>query len=197
MRFSPRALAILVCLLTAACSANRVELRSDAKDVAFRAVGGESLGGSPLVLEGDGLAKARQQDGRLAVQVSAPGYLTREVILDVHGQDVHEIKLTEETPTSFLSDVLPLNKAPVNQIVRELFVIQDLLVARRTDDAQKAVSAFIEKYPAIAAGYVFQANLHLMAGKVNEARLQLLRAKALDGGDSTIQRMLASVEGGK
>ena len=88
MRFSTRALAILVCLLTAACSANRVELRSDAKDVAFRAVGGESLGGSPLVLEGDGLAKARQQDGRLAVQVSAPGYLTREVILDVHGLSI-------------------------------------------------------------------------------------------------------------
>jgi hypothetical protein len=185
-------------LLMAACgAAHRVELRAEARDVEFRSLNGEVLGSSPLVLEGEKLLKVRQPDGRVALRVSAPGHVSREVVLDVHGQDLHELKLSTAAQASFRDEVLPQNKTSMNRLVRELFEIQGLILARKTDAAQKAVGAFLEQYPTIAAGYVFQANLFLLAGRREEARLQLVRAKALDSGDATIQRMLASVEDGK
>jgi len=196
-RLASRLIASSSLLLVTACAGHRVELRSEARDVEFRTLKGEVLGGSPLILEGEKLAKVRQADGRVAVRVSAPGQLSRELILDVHGEDVHELKLSAEDQAAFRNDVLPQNKVAVNGLVRELFEIQGLILARKTDAAQKALTAFIEHYPTIAAGYVFQANLFLLAGRRQEARLQLMRARAIDSGDSTIQRMLASVEEAK
>lgn len=87
-------LAALLLPSCASLSRSRVEVRTVPAGAEVRTIAGEVLGKTPLVLEADALDKARR-NGRLAVRVENPGYVSRELDLEVHGENLHELELSK------------------------------------------------------------------------------------------------------
>jgi hypothetical protein len=194
-RLSAKCFAIALCALLGGCSllgSKRVDLRTVPAGAEVSLLDGEKLGVTPLVLKGDLIEKA-STNGRLELLVSRGGYQTRQLVLDVHGNDRHDVRLTALDQDYFARKALQEFAQPINAMARQLLRIQGLLLVKKLDEAQKLIEEFQKDYPNVASSFVLLANVELLKGRPQKARGYLLRAQSIDSRDPVISRMLGSL----
>ena len=173
----------------------RVEVTSEPAGAEVVSFEGEKIGSTPLILEGEQLAKATKT-GSLAVLISAPGYVERELVVETHGTASYSIRLTRLDRDYFSKRLLNDFAIETNEMARELMQIQGLVLAAKLADAEKALNEFQKKFPNVAASYVLYASIESQRGKGEQARRYLARAREIDPNDPVVIRMLSSVKGG-
>jgi tetratricopeptide (TPR) repeat protein len=187
-------LVLAACALLPACggfSRVRLELKSEPSGAEISTLQGEKLGSTPLTLQDQSLEKA-VRDGRLMVTLSAPGYATRELLLEFHGQDSHDVKLSRLDEDYLLKKLMTDFSRQSNELARELLQIQGLLVINKLDEAEKQLEGFQKRFPNIAASYVMLGNLEAARGDLAKARAYFVRARSIDPGDPVIARLLGT-----
>ncbi|OFZ56629.1 MAG: hypothetical protein A2428_05250 [Bdellovibrionales bacterium RIFOXYC1_FULL_54_43] len=185
------ALGTLFALNSCSSARTRVELRSDPPNAEILNSGGEVIGATPLVLSGDQLQKITV-DGRAFATLNAPGHIATHVIFDIHGEDIHEVKLAKLDSVYFSRSLLRDFQAQANEMSKTLLQIQGLVALKKLDEAEKAIQEFQKTYPNIAASYAFQGSIELMRGNSGKARGYLLRAQSLDPHDPVAARLLGN-----
>ncbi|MBY0369934.1 hypothetical protein K2X33_04555 [bacterium] len=182
----------LIALMTAVgCSSllsSEVELTSDPVGAHVRTFLGKDLGATPLTLSGDALGEV-VQSGKLQVIVSHPGFQERELILDVHAKDAHQVKLKAHD-SAFFEQLMQTYPTQANELIRDILKIQGLLIVKQFDAADAAIQEFQKKYPTVAATYVMQGEIQKSKGNMEMARSFFLRARSLDPKDPVVQRNL-------
>ena len=172
----------------------RVEVTSEPGGAEVVSFDGEKMGSTPLILEGEQLAKATKT-GSLAVFISAPGYVERELVVETHGTVSYVVRLTRLDRDYFSKRLLNDFAFEANEMARELMQIQGLVLAGKLPDAEKALNAFQKKFPNVAASYVLFASIESQRGKGDQARRYLARAREIDPNDPVVIRMMNSVKG--
>jgi len=130
------------------------------------------------------------KDNRLMVLIEAPGYIPRQLIFDIHGEDVYTVNLSKYDPNYFSERLLKDFHKNANEMSRELLRIQGLLMVRKLDEAERSIDVFQKAYPSIAASYALAANVEMLRGQPEKARAYLLAGEALDNEDPAIKRAL-------
>jgi len=182
-------IAVAFSCLSACGSARKVEITTTPPGAQVLAIDGSELGQTPLILTDDKLEKATQ-DGKLALRLEAPGHLERELILELSARDTHAITLTPQTADYFKKTLLSNYAPQVNTLTRELLQIHGLLINQKAEEAQKRISSLLQAYPSVAATHVMMAQVLTKQGKIEEARMHLLRALKLDPNDPVASRVL-------
>lgn len=183
------AVSMLALAATACATTGRVELKSEPGGAEVSNLAGEKLGQTPLSLKDDALAKA-VRDGRFAVVLSSPGYADREVLMELHGDDTHTVRLRPLDESYFSQRLLNDFSRESNAMARELLQIQGLLIVKKLDEAEKRLTEFQKRFPNIAASYVLLGNIESARGNAQKARGYLARARQIDPADPVIARLL-------
>lgn len=171
-----------------ACSSRQLVVESTPDGAEVRTSSGEVLGKTPLSFESAQLSKVTE-DGVVSFRLSASGYVPLSVFTELRGIDTVRVNLTKLDDKYFHEEVAVAYSAQHNELARELLRIQNLVQARKIDEAAARLTTFQEKYPFVATGYLMQANLDLLRKDTDAARLALARARKLDPEDPVIARM--------
>ncbi len=183
-------------MIAASCASlwsRNVEIRSIPAGTEVQTLSGTKLGVTPLLLSGETLKRV-STGGRVEVMLTQAGYADRQLVLDIHGEDHHEVRMTALDGDYFAKHALSEFSKPINSLVRQLLQIQGMVMAKKLDQAMKSLEEFQSKYPNVASSFVLMANVELMRGKRRAARGYLIRAKSLDPSDAVISRMLAGTK---
>ncbi len=175
--------------LTGCGSARKVDITTSPPGAQVLAIDGTPLGETPLTLTAEKLEKA-SQEGRLAIRLESPGYLERELLLDLSARDTHAVTLTPQSSDYFKKTLLANYGPNVNELTRELLRIHGLLINQKAEEAEKRIQSFQQTYPTVAASHVMMAQVLSKRGKNSEARMHLLRALKLDPNDPVASRAL-------
>jgi hypothetical protein len=175
-------------------SKRTVDLRSEPTGSEVRTPEGEVLGMTPLKIEEEQLNKISKK-GVFSVEITHPGYVQDRLILDAHGEDVHEIKMQKLDESYFSHKLINDFAKQANSMARELLRIHGALVAHKFTETEQLIIEFQKKFPNVASSYVMRANVELLRGNKKDARAYLVRAQSLDPDDSTIPRMLSQIGG--
>jgi tetratricopeptide (TPR) repeat protein len=186
------ALTLLPPCLSACGTARKVDISSTPPGAQVLALDGSVLGQTPLSLTDEKLERATLE-GKLALRLESPGYLERELLLDLSARDTHSITLTPQSSDYFKKALLSDHALNVNELTRELLQIHGLLINQKTDEAEKRILSFQQMYPSVAASHVMLAQVLSKRGKSDEARTHLLRALKLDPNDPVASRTLLGV----
>ncbi len=186
---------VLALLILSGCSAwsPRVEVKSTPSAADVLTADGEKIGTTPMTLSGDSLAKATR-GSRLAIVVSAARHVPREISADVHGDDQYNIKLSPLDERYFNELTLKDYAGQLQEMARQLLSAQGLLLAKKLDEADAAVTTLRTHFPNLAAAYVLTANLDLLRGDSEKAKAHLRRARTLDKSDAVAARLLRQLE---
>ena len=181
----------LLVTLSAGCAgpAKRIEIHSEPDGAEILALDGTLIGSTPATFSGDILDRISKDD-RVLLLVQAPGYMPRQVIFDVHGEDVHKIILSKFDENYFQQRLLKDFHKNVNEMSRELLRIQGSVMVRKLDEAERALEEFQKTYPNIAASYALLGNIEMLRGRPEKARAYLLRGESMDPDDPAIKRAL-------
>jgi hypothetical protein len=184
-------IALSASLILGGCAGaqKRVELRTEPTNATVAHVDAGQLGSTPLVLAGDQLERLSRED-RLVVTLDSPGYASRELVLDLHGDDSYTVSLSKLDDGYFRQRFLKDYHVKVNEMARALLKAQGLIMTRNLDEAERLLVEFQESYPNVASSYALRGNIELLRGEPEKARSYLLRAEALDPNDPEIKRGL-------
>ena len=188
----------LLLFLISACSSvgvTKVEIKSNPPAAQVLSLERKVVGVTPLVLTGD-ILKQNSKEGRVFVILSAPGYVERELFLDVHGDDVHQVTLAKLDENYFIDKILGSLSPEANHMARDLLQIQALLLSKKINEAETGILEFQKRFPNIASSFVLLAGVEMARGNVPKARGYLLRAQSLDPSDPVAARLLASDQKG-
>jgi hypothetical protein len=188
------ALALVVAFGCGSAAKRSVELRSEPSDSEVKTTDGEVLGTTPLKLNEDVLNRITQK-GVFSVEINHPGYVQDRLILDAHGEDVHDVKMRKLDESYFSHSLMADFAKQANAMARDLLRIHGALVARKFAETEQLIIEFQKKFPNVAASYVMRANVEVLRGNKKDARAYLVRAQSLDPEDSNIQRMLTQIGG--
>ncbi len=182
---------MILSLSLSSCSSMKpkVELTSEPSGAEIQTTLGEKIGNTPLTLEGEKLDQITK-NGRFQVLVTAPGYLSRELMMEIHGEDAYQLNLRKLDSDYFDKRIVLEFSQPLNSISRELLKIQGLLFAHQYADAEKLLAEFQNKYPTIAGSYVLSAGIEIARGNMEKSNAYLNRARAMDPYDPVVARML-------
>ncbi len=176
-------------LLLISCSSQQLVLDSTPSGADVYAQSEEKVGQTPLTLTDSVLEKVTSGD-KVHIRLLKEGFSTSELVTELNGLDKYNIKLKPLDATHFQKNVLNYYQDNYNEMIRDVLMIQGLLVSRQRNQAEKTIESFIKRYPNVAAGYVMKANLALLKGKKSEARSLLIRAKNIDPDDPVVKRLL-------
>lgn len=166
-----------------------IEIRSTPEGATVSSRTGEKLGVTPLKLQGDSLERNIEKN-RLLVVLSHPGWVSRELWLDVSGGDVHDISLTQSNAAYFSEKVLTEYSPEINQLIRDLLQIQGMLILKKWDDAERALKETERRFPGVASIYVMLANIEEVRGNRQQAMSYLWRARSIDPQDPVVNRRI-------
>ena len=185
------ALVLGMSAMSCSIARTKVEVRSEPSGAEVSSLSGEVLGSTPLVISGDTLQKV-SQDGKFFAIVSAPGHLGSQIVFDMHGEDVHQVKLRPLDSNYFTQNLLKNYQKQANEMARSLLQIQGLIAVKKLEEAERAIQDFQKLYPNIAASYVLLGNIELIRGNRGKAHGYLLRAQSIDPEDPVIARLVGN-----
>ena len=184
------------CVFLSACSSAVIDVNSTPEGAEVSSLQGEVLGKTPLALTSEMSSKV-VEDGIVNLRISARGYLPRLLVTDASTARRLNIVLPKSDTQSFKTEFARDFGKDMNSMLRDAFVIQKLVGAKKTDEAKVAIEKFKKEFGTLAFGYVMSAQVALGQGKKKEAKANLMQARALDPDDSDIAQMLKFFDGDK
>ena len=185
------------CLTVTGCSSiarRSLEVRSQPAGADVTTLSHDKLGVTPLVLSGDSYDRA-VRNGKTALIVSHPGYLDTEIVMDTHGEDVHELRMTKLDEKYFSDHLMNDFSTQANEMAKDLLNIHGMLISKKFEEAENLLMEFQKRYPNVASSYVMRANISIVRGNPAEARGYLLRAQSIDPSDPVVERLLGRMGG--
>lgn len=147
----------------------------------------EVVGQTPMEINED-LIKKYSESGNLEILVRKDGYFEKGYLIKPMGLESVSIKLTELNSAE--GQKIPINYSnKINQISRDLLVIQGLIFSKNLEQAQNKLTEFNKNNPEVAAGYSLQASIDLLNKKLGPALQNISKAKSIDKNDPHILKL--------
>jgi len=183
----------LVLVSCASMKVGKVQVTSVPSGAEVLSFYGKSLGVTPLTLTAEMILGATYGN-KIFLLLQTPGFMEREVIFDLHGEDTIEVNLTQLDAKYFTERFMSDFSQKGNEMARELLRIHGMVITRNFDDAEKNLELFQQTYPAIAAAYVLSADVYAARGDLVRAQAYLNRAYSIDKDDPVVLMMIERVK---
>lgn len=183
---------VLLFLFLTACSSLKKEVRIESNPTGADIINKQKqlIGQTPYVIGEADLSKIKDGD-KIYITVTKPGYEARTIITELREIDTHSVNLVAQSVESFKKDVLFQHNDRSNELVRDILVIQGLLMAGQYQECEKKISSFEERYPNIAAVYVLRANIEMIKKNKVAAMQYLKKAEKIDPDDPFLKSVIS------